>query len=222
MGKEETLKSTLIQSVIEYVRANHADAIDKAYAYFWDEKNPDEFLSGTALAVGFINFEDWLLFDYKANDARETFFDIYAKGNKELKEDELALMNKIKGSLISLYEVISVSKDKKVTLKDLLMGGEEVSLRDKKLTKGLKKGDIFAARLLNLDNGHVMSGCVYPFRQEDKKKVLAYIDRMFGRYKRNEKTDGTMRDFLKDYGDMFNMTWINIILNQSEDNSTPL
>ena len=40
MGKEETLKANLVQTVINYVRASHADAIDKAYEYFWDEKDP--------------------------------------------------------------------------------------------------------------------------------------------------------------------------------------
>ena len=40
MAKEEALKTELIQSIINYVRANHTDAIDKAYEYFWDEKKP--------------------------------------------------------------------------------------------------------------------------------------------------------------------------------------
>ena len=215
MSKEEALKTELIQSIINYVRANHADAIDKAYAYFWDEKNPDEFLTGNALYIGFVNFEDWLIFDYKANDAGETFIDLYIKNSTGLKDGELTLLNKIKGSLLSLYEAVSVSKDRRVLLKNLLMGGE-VSLKEKALTKGLKKGDIFAARLLPIDRGHAMSGSVYPFRAPDKKRVLAYIERMFKRYKKNENPEGAMESFLKDYGDTFNIVWMNIILNQME------
>ena len=171
MSKEEALKTELIQPIINYVRANHADAIDKAYAYFWDEKNPDEFLSGNALYIGFVNFEDWLIFDYKTNNNGETFIGLYIKNSTGLKDGELTLLNKIKGSLLSLYEAVSVSKDKRVLLKDLLMGGE-VSMKEKALTKGLKKGDIFAARLLPIDKGHAMSGSVYPFRAEDKKLFL--------------------------------------------------
>ena len=215
MGKEEALKTELIQSIINYVRANHADAIDKAYAYFWDEKNPDEFLTGNALYIGFINFEDWLIFDYKVNDAGESFIGLYIKNAAGLKDDERKLLNKIKSSRLSIYEAVSVSKDKMVVLKDLLMG-VEVSLKEKALTKGLKKGDIFAARFLPLDRGHAMSGSVYPFRTEDKKTVLEYVNRMFGRYTKNENPNGTMKDFLKDYGDVFNMAWINLILNQPE------
>ena len=206
----EALKTELIQSIINYVRANHADAIDKAYAYFWDEKNPDEFLSGNALYIGFINFEDWLIFDYKANDAGETFIDLYIKNSTGLKDGELTLLNKIKGSLLSLYEAVSVSKDKRVLLKDLLMGGD--FSEGKGINKGTEKGDIFATRLLPIDKGHAMSGSVYPFRQEDKKVVLEYVNMMFRRYTKNENPNGTMRDFLRDYGDVFNMAWMNLIL----------
>jgi len=211
MGKEEALKTELVQSIINYVRKNHADAIDKAYAYFWDEKNPDEFLTGNALYIGFVNFEDWLIFDYKTNNNGETFIDLYIKNSTGLKDDERTLLNKIKGSLSSLYEAVSVSKDKRVLLKDLLIGGE-ISLKEKALTKGLKKGDIFATRLLPIDKGHAMSGSVYPFRAEDKKTVLEYVNRMFRRYTKNENPNGTMKDFIKDYGDVFNMAWMNLIL----------
>lgn len=215
MGKEERLKTEIFESIIEYVRGTHGESIDKAYAYFWDEKNPDEFLSGNALYLGFINFEDWLIFDYKANDAGETFIDLYIKDSTGLKDDEVALLNKIKGILLSLYEVVSVSKDKRVLLKDLLIG-EKVSLKENALIKGLKKGDIFAARFLPLDGGYAMSGSVYPFRAPDKKRVLAYVERMFKRYKKNENPEGAMKSFLKDYGDTFNIVWMNIILNQME------
>ncbi len=215
MGKEENLKKELFQTIIHYVRENHADKIDKAYEYFWENSHPEEYMQGTALEIGFMNFEDWLVFDYKANEEKETFIDIYRKINAGLKKDEAALLEKTRDSILSLYEVKSISKDKRVLLADILLG-EEFSLRSKTLTKGLKKGDLFATRLLPLDGGHVMSGCVYPYKAEYKKMILKYIDNQFGRYKRNVKSDGTMRDYLKDYGDVFNIVWINLILHPPE------
>ncbi len=207
MGKEEDIKSRLFQSIIEYVRDNHAEEIDKAYEYFWDEEHPDEIMSGTALELGFHNFEDWLIFDYRANENKETFIDIYMNGKRELTEEERAVLEKIKGSLLSLYEVVSVSKDKRVLIKDLLVGGE-FSLRDKNLTRGLKKGDIFATRLLQLDGNSVMSGCVYPYPADQKKSVLTKIDKQFKRFIKNVNSEGTMRDYLRDYSDVFNLIWL--------------
>ncbi len=215
MGKEEDLKTQLFQLIIEWIRTNHAGTIDKAYEYFWDEESPDEFLKNTSLALGFINFEDWLIFDYKTNEQKETFLDLYVKDNKGLKDKELDIIGKVKGSVLSLYEVLSVSKDKRVLIKDLLMGGE-FSLRDKALTRGLKKGDIFAARLLPLDGNSVMSGCVYPFTEDRKKDLLDSIGKQFKRYLKNVNASGKMRDYLKDYGDIFNLLWMRFIKDESD------
>ena len=211
MGKQETLKTDLVCSIIQFVRENHAEAIDKAYAYFWDDNNPDEFMSGTALSLGFLNFEDWLIFDYKVNNEKETFIDLYMK-NHTVKDDEAALLNNIKDSVISLYEVSSVAKDKQIRLKDLLMDSEH-ALRDKALTRGLNKGDIFATRLLTLDGKLSMSGCVYPYTAAQKDTVLSFVGQQFKRYTRNVNSAGTMRDFLKDYGDVLNVIWMNLIMN---------
>src|SRR3990172_4010467 len=175
MGKEESLKTDLVCSVIQFVMENHAETIDKAYEYFWDDNKPDEFMSGTALSLGFLNFEDWLIYDYRVNADKETFIDIYLKNNT-LKDNETALLNNLKDSVISLYEVSSVAKDKQIVLKDLLMGSEH-TLRDKALTRGLNKGDIFATRLLTLDSKTCMSGCVYPYTIDQKKTVLTYMDK---------------------------------------------
>jgi hypothetical protein len=84
------------------------------------------------------------------------------------------------------------------------------------LTRGLNKGDIFATRLLTLDSKTCMSGCVYPYTIDQKKTVLTYMDKQFKRYIRNVKPDGTMRDFLKDYGDVLNLIWMNFIMNPNK------
>jgi hypothetical protein len=214
MGKEESLKADLVCSLIQFVREKHAETIDKAYEYFWDDIKPEEFMTGTALSLGFLNFEDWLIFDYKVNAGKETFIDIFMKNNT-LKAKEVALLNNLKDSVISLYEVSSVAKDKKVVLKDLLLESEPV-LQDKTLTRGLNKGDIFATRLLTLDGKTCMSGCVYPYTVDQKKDVLTYMDKQYRRYVKNVKPDGTMRAFLKDYGELLNIIWMNFIIGPSK------
>jgi hypothetical protein len=214
MGKEEDIKTEIARTIMERAREHHGETIDKAYEYFWDCHHPDEFLNGTALALGFVNFEDWFIFDYKANELGETFLDLYAKDNQCLSEEESSVISRMRDSVLSLYEVASVSKDKRVLLKDLLLG-EEVSLRERSLTRGLKKGDLFAARILELDGRHVMSGSVYPYLQTQKKRVLGYVEKQYSRYKRNVNCEGTMRGYLKEYGDVFNLGWLQLILDPS-------
>lgn len=215
MGKEKDLSARLLQSVIEFVRKNHADTIDKTYEYFWDERYPEEFLNQTGLEIGFMNFEDWLISDYKDKPTGETFIDMYNKSSDALDTQEREILNKVKDSVLSLYEVMSVAKDKKLKIKDVLLGGE-FELRDRILTKGLKKGDIFATRLLPLDGRHVMSSCVYPYKRDQKKTVLDYINKQFKRYLKNVAPHGTMKDYLKDYGDIFNIIWMKLILDSKK------
>ncbi len=146
MGRESEIKTGLMGSMISYAREKHKDDIDRAYEYFWDEQYPGDFLAGTALELGFVNFEDWFVFDYKVNDNKELFIDLYIRNHKELTDDELNVLNKIKYSMLSLYEVVSVSRDKRVILRDLLQDGE-YDMKDKILSKGINRGDIFATRL---------------------------------------------------------------------------
>jgi hypothetical protein len=210
MGKEEDIRTRVSQAIMNRARDAHEETIDKAYEYFWDENKPDEFLSGTALELGFHNFEDWFIHDYKVNELGETFLDLYAKAGDCLSGEEEEVISKMKGSVLSLYEVESVSKDKRVLIKDILLGGE-FALREKTLTRGLTKGDLFAARILELDGKHVMSGAVYPFPKSQKKKVLGYVEKQFARYRRQINPDGGMREYLKLYGDIFNLVWIELI-----------
>lgn len=214
MATEAERVRDLCCSVITYVRTHHPETIDKAYDYFWDGQKPDEFLTGIALDLGFLNFEDWLLCDFKANPEGETFLDIYAS-KIGIGESEAGIAEKLKASRISLYEVVSASSDKGVTVRDLLRGGETV-LSGKGLSAGLRQGEVFATRLIELDGETMMGGCVYPYGANRKKEVLAYIDKQFSRYVRNEKPGGTMDEFLKAYGDILNLVWMECITGAQE------
>ena len=215
MGKEAKKLTNLFQNILQYVRLNHADDIDKAYSYFWEGENPDEFLDGTALSLGFHNFEDWMVFDYKIKESGETFISRFIKSRQDITEEDVSVLGKAQNSVLSLYEVASVSEDNGVLLKDILLDTQS-DIRGKSLTQGLKKGDLFATRLLNLDGYDEMAGCVYPFLPGQKQQILSYIERQFKRYVRNVQQHGSLRDYLKDYGDVFNLIWMNFIIEPPE------
>lgn len=208
------------QSVLNYARENHADEIDKAYEYFWEEDYPEDFLTGMALDIAFVNFEDWLIHDYRNRDG-DSLIDLYKKDNK-VADEESRLLNIMKESLLSLYEIISQGKEG-INLKDLLLG-EELVLNDETglMTHlhALPPGYIFATRLgcvheFTAGSGDpaegrctIMGKCIYPFGPVFKDTVLDSIDSVFKRYKKNKNPKGTMRDFLKDEAYIFNTIWM--------------
>lgn len=207
MRGREDIRTRLFMAVIGYARENHTDEIDKAYEYFWEEEYPEDFLEGIALDIAFVNFEDWLICDWKTEN-RETLIDLYIKENKGLKDKELKVLKEMKDSVISLYEVKSTTPH--ITLKDLILD-TELTLPEKKGAKkagGFLIGDVFATRFLKIGEGYSMSGCVYPYGEQMKDKVLNYFNKQFSRYIKNETPDGTKQDFLNRHSDVFNTIWV--------------
>jgi|Deesub1362A_J573_1020465.scaffolds.fasta_scaffold00027_93 hypothetical protein len=201
---KEDVMTEVLQSVITYVRENHAEEIDKAYEYFWEEEYPEDFLTGTALDIAFVNFEDWLICDYKTQEGN-TFIDLYIKQKEDLSEDKLHILEAMKTSVISIYEVISANTA--LRLKDLLLN-EEIHM-GKNIIGKLNQGDIFATRVLKLGNEYTIGRCIYPYSQRFKDTLLGYVDKQFNRYVKNKNPEGTMKEFLKDEAYLFNTIWIN-------------
>jgi hypothetical protein len=200
------IKGELFQSVINFARANQADLIDKAYEFFWEEDDPQDFLGGTALSLAFINFEDWLVCDYRTEDGN-SLIDIYLEASEELDADARETLETMKGSSLGLYEV--VSSDGEVKLKNLLIE-EEFTANDESL-KNLAAGDLFASRFVILGGEHVMSRCVYPFSRDVKDRALGFVDKNFKRYTKHKNTEGTIQEFLKEESYLFNILWIDNI-----------
>jgi hypothetical protein len=197
----------ILNSIIEYARKNCPDEIDRAYEFFFEEDNPEDFLSGVALDMSFINFEDWLICDWKAGSG-ESFIDLYIKAPDGIKDGDEKFLDSVRESRISLYEVKSRRKAD-VRVEDLLMA-ESFVIKDGRLST-LKKGDIFGARFFALDGRRIMSNAVYPFSARHKDIVLGYIEKQFARYRKNKNPEGAMRDFLKDEAYILNAIWMDII-----------
>jgi len=202
MGKTAKMIEELYGSVIEYTRENHPEEIDRAYEHFWEEEDPSEFLLGTALELGFVNFEDWLVCDYRAGDGTG-IIDRYI-GDRDPSPEAAALLKAMKDSCISLYEVAST--DGALRLKDIALG-EEVEVEDPRL-HGLARGYALAARLIRAGGGPVLGRCIYPFGVERKELASSFLDMQFSRYRKNKNPEADMAAFLREESGVFNMVWV--------------
>ncbi len=207
------IRAELFQSVIDFARARHAELIDKAYEYFWEEDDPEDFFGGTALGLAFINFEDWFVCDYRTAEG-DSIIDLYIGSKEDLPDEDLKALEAMRDSYISIYEV--ASSDGEVTLKDLLLGEEFTSPNES--LRSLNKGDIFASRFVRIDGEHVMSRCVYPYTRNAKDRLLEYADTNFKRFTNRKKQDGTMRDFVKEESYIFNLLWLDNIFKSRRTN----
>lgn len=198
---KEDLRAGIFQSVIDYARENHADEIDRAYEYFWEEESPEDFLNGTALSLAFVNFEDWLVCDWRDKE-KDSLIDRYIK-DANLDSEKRAILDAMKESVICLYEVDTPGEV--VILKDMFLG-EEIMTKDP-ILRTLKKGDMFAARFIDIDGDYIMGRGVYPFSQALRDSILLSVDKQYARYVKNKNPGGSKRLFLKEESYLFNMIW---------------
>lgn len=200
----ETILNQAYNSVVAYVRAKHVEEIDEAYDYFWEEEDPADFLGGRPLELGFMNFEDWLVCDYRPGEAKG-FIDRFIEDSRPDKE-MAAVLEAMEDSVISLYEVISAQGT--LTLKDLAMGGQ-VRIRNKRLS-GLRTSSVFATRLIDVEGEKAMGRCVYPFADR-KALVLDSLEGQFRRYQKHKNPGSSMADFLADETYAFNTIWVSCL-----------
>lgn len=204
MGETGRMIEELYGALIEYARENHPEEIDRAYEHFWEEEDPAEFLLGTALDLGFVNFEDWLVCDYLL-DGGEGLIDRYIV-DKNPPPEAAGLLRAMKDSCISLYEVAST--DGALRLRDIALG-EEVEVEDPRL-HGLARGYALAARLIHVGagGGPVLGRCIYPFGVERKELASSFLDMQFSRYRKNRNPEADMAAFLREESGVFNMVWV--------------
>jgi len=199
---ERTLKlrEELYGNVMDFMRVSFPGMIDRAYEFFWEEEEPEQFLSGLGLELAFVNFEDWFVCDY--GEPEGPVIDIYLEKSGDAEPEKYA---PLKNSVISAFLVRKVT-DTEMEIEDLLQG--EIHKISPVPFEGIKEGDFFASRVLVIEGEPVLGACIYPFGEGMRDAVLSAINGQHIRYKKNKNPGGTVRDFLKDESYSFNMIWM--------------
>ena len=78
----------------------------------------------------------------------------------------------LRGSVMSLYEVVEVKPDRGLVLRDLVRGGEPVEVDEQLGSRSAAIWDRIAARVLTIGGCHNLSGAVLNFEQEPAEAVL--------------------------------------------------
>ncbi len=78
----------------------------------------------------------------------------------------------LRGSVMSLYEVVEVKAGRGLVLRDLVRGGEPVEVDDQLGSQSAAIWDRIAARVLSIGGRHYLSGAVLNFEQEPAEAVL--------------------------------------------------
>jgi len=193
-------------NIITYARENFTEELDEAYDYFWEEEDPTDYYMGTVLDLAFVNFEDWMVCDYRPREGKG-FIDRYIEA--EGPEDEKkAVLETLRDSVVSLYEV-TASDDESLTLRDLARE-KDVDVPAGALGN-LKVGEVFATRILD-HNGDISLGRgVWPFGSQRKDQALEFFGAHVARARKNRSADEDMDALLKQDSYIFNSIWLSCL-----------
>lgn len=87
----------------------------------------------------------------------------------------------LRDSIPSLYEVVDIDPGRSLTLRDLLVSGKAVTVRERQASHDAVRWDRLAARVVLLNGERVLTGGVLHFRHEAADTVLAAFERAFER-----------------------------------------
>lgn len=118
-------------------------------------------------------FEDFLTRELEAG---RNVVDDYLKrrGWKESASTRL-YMSALRTSVMSLYEVSNIVKDRSFLARDLVRRGEPILVNERSATRSLKQWDRIAARLLQAGSQTIMAGGVLAFSYDASEELLKIL-----------------------------------------------
>ena len=210
IGREESILKRLNQELIQlFEKLATKDIVEDALVGFWGNFDPSAQLTSETLKMSEQNFIEWIVHDWVDLDTGKLLIELYIEASRVLPFAERSVLDMMKSSVLSLFEVEKVFPDKGLLLKDLLLGGEH-DVREKAATASLKKWDIFAARIHEVDGVKILSGAVYPYPLSIKEEILGDFKHGFGE-DHEQYNELTMRQFMKINGGHYcNFYWYDI------------
>ena len=101
----------------------------------------------------------------------------------------------LKDSVVSLYEIVDVDPGRSVTVRDLILGGEAVTVNEKQGSQSLARWDRVAARIVTVNGREHFTGGILRFRHEASEELLSVFDEMA------ERMQEELREAAEETGD---------------------
>ena len=136
----------------------------------------------------------------------------------------------IRDSILSLYEVVDLDPGRSMTVRDLILGGDTITVEEKLGSESAARWDRIAGRIVTVNKKVYFTGSLLLFPQEVADEVLSGIEEMvesLGKKLRKEaKKQGEPADFKdRDLREMFlhasarlfTRTWLIAALNRASE-----
>ena len=183
----------------------------------------EELLGDVADMLGVFIVEDFFTARF-GEDAEVNVVDDYLKrrGWRETAPGRRYLES-LRDSMVSLYEVVGIDPGRSMTVRDLIRGGDAVTVHEKLGSKSAAPWDRLAARVVEVNGKMHFTGAILRFRHELSLQFLSMFDEMateleedipeeaLREFGQSADTRSTVREIILGGGpgaQMFTHTWL--------------
>ncbi len=155
---------------------------EKAYQLFWRRPFKEPLVLDEEEETTFGFFLDWFIHDFILKSGVTIIEEYYQEKKDRLSQEELSLLNYERDSYLSLYEVVSVTPEVGLRLKDLITQ-EEVDVLEVRGSLKLVRWDVIFARVIKMDSVNKLSGMITLIPRRNKGEVLLGLQETWARVK---------------------------------------
>ena len=137
-----------------------------------------EFLGDSAFMLHVFITEDFLTARFGEDDQQNVIDDYLKRRGWREAVSARRYLEALRDSVVSLYEIVDVDPGRSVTVRDLILGGEAVTVNEKQGSQSLARWDRVAARVVTVNGREHFTGGILRYRHEASQELLSVFDEM--------------------------------------------
>ena len=137
-----------------------------------------ELLGDGALMLHVFIAEDFCTARFGEDDEQNVIDDYLKRRGWRETVSARRYLEALRDSHVSLYEIVDIDPGRSVTVRDLLLGGEAVTVDERLGSKSLGRWDRVAARIVTVNGKEHFTGGTLRFRHEASQEFLSVFDEM--------------------------------------------
>jgi tetratricopeptide (TPR) repeat protein len=155
---------------------------EKAYSLYWRRPFRKPLVLDENKEEKFGLFLDWFIHDFKLGNGSTLIEEFYRAPEEKFSTEERSLLRYEMDSYCSIYEVLSVTPEVGMRLKDLLTE-EELDVLEVRGTRTVAKWDVVFARVIRMGLTNKFSGIITLIPRIEKEAMLYSIRKTWEKFK---------------------------------------
>ena len=175
------------------VYAQHIDPVADALDMSADDVA--ELLGDSALMLHIFITEDFFTARFGEDDDQNIIDDYLKRRGWREAVSARRYLEALRDSVVSLYEIVDIDPGRSVTVRDLILGGETVTVTEKLGSQSAARWDRLAARIVSVNGREHFTSGILPFSHEASQELLSAFDEMA------ERMQEELREAVEETGD---------------------